>query len=61
MPNAAQYAKLCEDSTAYAKYEKAKKKYNESLIKCCICHLEMKKLHYNRYHQCLPNLFGWND
>jgi hypothetical protein len=36
-----------------------KRAYNNTMVKCDICHLDMKKLCYNKNHQCIAGLYGW--
>ena len=62
MPSKAEYAKICENPEAYKKLMESKRKYNNTMVKCDICHLEMKKLHYNRHHRCIADLYdGWEE
>ena len=41
------------------KVDEAKRKYNNKMVTCGICHLEMKQLCYNKNHQCIAGLSGW--
>ena len=59
MPSKAQYAKICQDPKAYEKFMESKRAYNNTMVKCDICHLDMKKLCYNKNHQCIAGLYGW--